>query len=551
MSHTIIGLEQLEKLAGSKVYALALERQVQQNIEAFVLNQHSAEATVDGYKVQLQYRGESVEGACDCPESDGFEFCQHCVQLAIHCNRATQQMLSLSKGPDKSKVMAYLLSLDKAELAKHTLALLEADASAFKRYLLKASLVQEHLDLAALRTELTDLTRAQKGLFSQRQLKHFFGRIERFFEELGSADCRGQEEALLKLIEYALQRINKLLGQMEDRTGQRNLAVSLLRSLYALYFSKVQGRTETRAKRFAKSWRVDRYGLLGAPEPYFEKEPEAYSALVQLIRADWQKIVEDSASGADAWQVDRIARFLLECDQAELADRQKRMMQCQLAKSEDDKTLLIATWLSQDLIEDAATLMPEMLRQYPDSLAVHQAAFEVWTRQAENIALLFPGFVRFPLALGPRLLEYAEQQGSDMVALRERMITELTDAVSAEEQYLRVQLLLDNSRYPEALEAMYRVNLRPEQCAEVAKRLASWSPARSGELIKELIPTLLNRNMASADKKAAELMWFLEQMTSDCEGLDDYVTKHQRQFRASPRFMERLQVLSDKPEGLS
>ncbi|PJF38133.1 MAG: hypothetical protein CUN55_18565, partial [Phototrophicales bacterium] len=63
-------------------------RAVQEQIERIVLKQveiesNCARARSDKYKVQIRFRSDHLEGECDCPESDGFEFCIHCAALCV------------------------------------------------------------------------------------------------------------------------------------------------------------------------------------------------------------------------------------------------------------------------------------------------------------------------------------------------------------------------------------------------------------------------------------------------------------------------------------
>ena len=42
-----------------------------------------ASSISQGGKVKLHYTQKGIEGSCDCLESDGIDFCQHCVAAAL------------------------------------------------------------------------------------------------------------------------------------------------------------------------------------------------------------------------------------------------------------------------------------------------------------------------------------------------------------------------------------------------------------------------------------------------------------------------------------
>lgn len=555
MSHTVLSAELLERLAGASVYAQALSEQQGCSVQQFSLSARCAEGVVAGYQVKLNYHHDSAEGACECPASDGFEFCKHCVLLALHSNRATQQLMSLSKGPDKSKIMAYLLALDKAELAKQMLALLETDTDAFKRYLLKASLDQDQLDIKALRSELTELTRAPKDLFSQRQMRHFLARIERFLEELSRARCQGQEDSLLKLIEYAIQRINQVLSKLEDRGGQHHSLKPLLQGLYIGYFKTLAGRPETLAKRFAKTWDIDHFELLGPAERILAAHPEILSKFIALKQSQWQALAKDDATSR---MRDRLAELLAANISEQSATELHCSIQRQLAHDESQQRHLLAQWRERGWEDAAEQLQQDLLKRYPSSLAVYQQAFEHYAQSPAHEALLFGLFCHFPMQLGPDLIAYsqnhsldnslensldnAQARQDDLARLRERMAAELLQQDEAQAQFYGLCLLLDNKATEVMLQKLTQCTLTAEQIGELAIRLSSHSREHSANLLAESLNTLNAKGMGWADKKAAELLWRYQQNV-DANGTQ-LGLKLPRALDQSPSFTEHYRSLS-------
>jgi len=312
----IMSPELLTKAAGATCYQAALALAAKHKIEEFHADSKSATACINGYQVKINYRKDHVEGACQCPDSDGFDFCQHCVYLCLHANKSTQQIISLSKGPDKSKILAFLLSQDKQTLAKHCLELIKQDAEQFDRYLLKASLSAETINYSQLKAQITDLTRKQENLFSQRQVRHFFAKIERFVEELALINLEHEPEKLLKVIEHAFARLNRLLEVIDDSTEQRSKCVTRFRQIYIQLISIITGKPETKTKRFYTLWLNDQFELLSP------QTDEILASLSQkvfkntVIKA-WEKHLktdEERPSNANLlrWQKNKIIRYLLE-----------------------------------------------------------------------------------------------------------------------------------------------------------------------------------------------------------------------------------------------
>lgn len=327
MTPTIISHELLIKTAGQARFDQGLslfnqknDSKSQNTITDFQYKNKQASAKVDQYKVSVHYHTDTIEGACDCPDSDGFDFCQHCVRLTLHANKSAQQINSLSKGPDKSKILAYLLTQDKQALAKQCLELIEKDADQFKRFVLKAFLDNETIDYSQLKTQITELTRKPENLFSQRQVKLFFSKIDLFLAELLSSNYLATPEKMIKLIEYTFQRINLLLDNIDDSNLQRQACIEKLQLMYANLVTDMTARPDTKAKRIYSFWLNDAHALLGQdPEFYFTQE-NALNKFKELTKNAWQHIQQlnpETTSNANkeilpARQQDKIVRYLIE-----------------------------------------------------------------------------------------------------------------------------------------------------------------------------------------------------------------------------------------------
>lgn len=308
-----IAPEQLVKMAGLEAFQQGSSLLESHPFKHVTSTAVKASGDIDNHKVTIHYQEKAIRGECSCPVSDGFDFCAHCVSLCLFINKQNQQIRSLSKGPDKSKVLAYLLSLDKQTLAKHCLNLIVEDANEFERYLLKAFLHQADIDYTQLKGHITQLTRKPENLFSQRQVKVFFSKLERFLEELNAPDApEFDTEKFQKVIEYAFQRINSLLDQIDDSSEQRASCIAHLHSLYANALNKNNLRDETQAKRFFKFWLDDQHDLLGLKATEW-LTPKARSTFKSLALTQWQSFQKaPKDSSLKSWQITKLARYLFE-----------------------------------------------------------------------------------------------------------------------------------------------------------------------------------------------------------------------------------------------
>lgn len=323
----LISHEQLIKMAGQDCFDKGLALMATTPLLHLSIEEDKASAQIEGYDTRLNYQGaqlqdpkpssQKLDGACTCSTSEGFDFCEHCVCLCLYVNKQTQQIRSLAKGPDKSKILAYLLTLDKHELARQCLQLISEDTNAFERYLWKAFLHQGEIDYSQLKSQITLLTRKPDNLFSQRQVKVFFQKIERFLAELVTEDAPDYDaEKMQKIVEYAFHRLNLLLEHIDDSSDHRRLSVQYLRQLYIAAFSQQPYREETQAKRFYQFWISDRFDLLGVQISEL-LTPKARNKFKNLIEVDWKKlefVAENQAKSTElkSWQIIKLARYLFE-----------------------------------------------------------------------------------------------------------------------------------------------------------------------------------------------------------------------------------------------
>ncbi len=550
MTPHIVSLERIKLVAGARCFALGEKLLAKQTPSRFVMHDDMAKGDVAGFSVSLSYRGDSVEGSCSCPASEGFEFCEHCVCLTLFANKQGQQVLSLSKGPDKSRVLAYLLSLDKPVLAKQMLGLLEQDSAQFKRYLLKVSLDTDALDFTALKKELTTLTKPQSQMFSQRQVKHFFSRIERFLEEVKSANYLAQPEPMLKLLEYAIARVNLLLEKVEDRTGQREVAVSYLRGMFLSLFEQLSARPETLSKRFEKNWLSDQFQVLGLNiEPFFKTNPKSLALSKTRLKSAWlSRCWPKSSRPLLPWQMQKLARYFLENEAHDLSLEESQGMSLVLAQSDQDFLKIAERWSNSGRPQDAIAILDERLasgHSHPDMLI---AAADIACYLPDAEARLLDLLERYPNELARPILDSINPRGFS-TSFHEQVVESLLRSAIPELMSLILPDLLRFQRFPDALKLIRLAAVDADIVAECVPALIKEFPEECIQILEKKVVELLAKSMLSADVKAARLMHLLEFVTTDKRRTKSFVMRMQPTFRSRPKFVESYEQFEKKTTG--
>ncbi len=535
MSPAIISTDLLQKTAGKETFQRAKENARKVNIAKFQFNGKQASADIDTYHVTVRYLGETIEGACNCEESDGFDFCQHCVALVLHANKRAQQLLSLSKGPDKSKVFAYLMSLDKQELAKQFLNLLEQDTEQFQRFLLKASLGAGQIDFAKLKTQVTEITRSKERLFSQRQVKHFFSRIEQFLEELSLSEFDHDVERMLKIVEYVFQRLNILFDRLDPRTEHKHRSLSILNTMYSQLFAKLGGRDSTRAKRFYALWLVDKHQLLSA-DVQTSMDPACLDAFQREVLSQWRQHMGKPALAP--WQQRRLAECLRD-HKAELTLNESQAVRQVLAENDRDHLNIAQHWFDANEHGKAISVLEKQLPQADEPQRLLEPLGKHYLQRNADEAFL-KLFARYSELMSPLLLEVS----NDITTrISQQCIDILRDQHSIAEQTLLLKLYVDASRYAEAATLIEQGNLELQERIDYCHIIGGHAPDIYPRLVLQLIEELLMKQRSKTDKQAAQLLVELESRLNEKSTVTHFLDAKQPLFHSRPQFIQHYHSL--------
>ncbi len=216
--------EQLTNLAGEAGYAEGVRLFSAEAVRDWQQTGHTITAAVldeQIYHVSLNITAKGIDSTCNCPVSEGFDFCQHCVAAALSVQQRSDQ--GLASTAETSGIHTYLNGLSKQQLLGQLEALIQTDPLLQRRFIRQAQIASGAVDIAALRKQITQALPYRK--LSQRQkIRHYFEHACSELTDLDSCLNALAAEAALKLCGYTLERLNQVLIRFDPQGYQHPCA---------------------------------------------------------------------------------------------------------------------------------------------------------------------------------------------------------------------------------------------------------------------------------------------------------------------------------------
>ncbi|MGO2147412.1 SWIM zinc finger family protein [Halomonas sp.] len=235
MDETLISDSQLIMLAGDAAFSRGVQYYQQGMVIHWDKSGSTISADVEGselYHVTLTLTKQGLSGGCNCPASEGIDFCKHCVAVALAFRAEQAKQAQRVEGDTSDRIHAYVESLDKPSLVEALLSLIENDPVLYQQWSLKADAALGVLDHKALKKRITAAFPINRGLFRYSQVSHYFSKAEAVLEQLAEQVPQLPSVKSLALVDYALARMDKALETIDDSGGFRFHCEHLLHTLH-------------------------------------------------------------------------------------------------------------------------------------------------------------------------------------------------------------------------------------------------------------------------------------------------------------------------------
>ncbi|MEH6578867.1 MAG: hypothetical protein V7731_17535 [Amphritea sp.] len=282
--------QQLISLAGKGAFSRGKDYFQQGLVNSWQKKGDVITADVEGselYRVTLIHNSRRFEGSCDCPASEGFDFCKHCVAVAMVYRQEFNQQVQLMDGNAEQRIQAYLNKFDKQGLAEQLLAIIVSDNSLKQQWSIKADIALNKIDVKALKKRITAAIPFNRSLYRYAQVRSYFSKVEPIVDLLEGQLPQLDNEKALNLVDYALQRLSRALETIDDSGGFR---LEVEEQLQRMHYSLLENLAWDKPK-------LVEYLLAIDTAPYsdmYSGVPNAYTELLgdegmTLIYEDYQR----------------------------------------------------------------------------------------------------------------------------------------------------------------------------------------------------------------------------------------------------------------------
>ena len=209
-----------------------------------------------------------LEGACDCPASDGIDFCKHCVAVALVLHERQVPTKSIDKRSALRGIRKYLSQQTHEGLTEELLSIAKHNRASRDDLLQKAQFSSEAFTYVKLKKMITHVT-PREHVWEFREVRAYFQGFEAILVRIADISDRLEPLVLLRAVEYAIRRLDIVLETVDDSAGYREDVMEILLQLHLNAISRLDWPASELA-----SYLVDR-SLADSWHP-FQEAPDLY-----------------------------------------------------------------------------------------------------------------------------------------------------------------------------------------------------------------------------------------------------------------------------------
>ena len=211
----------LVRLAGARAFGQGLFCYDRGGVQNVVTAEKSTEGLVQEsgtHKVVLRHSHSMIEGECDCEASDGIDFCQHCVAVALSLQDRSSTRKAVSKRQAMTTIRRHMAALSREELLEQFMSLIGDDRSLRNGLLQRVQFASGGLSFSDLKDKIASI-RLNGEPWEGKAVSAFFEEFDEIMLCIREFSDRLDSLVLLRALEFAVQHFNAVTQQTGNYAG--------------------------------------------------------------------------------------------------------------------------------------------------------------------------------------------------------------------------------------------------------------------------------------------------------------------------------------------
>jgi len=564
----------LEELAGTTAFQRGEEYFSAGAVERLRVSGDKITARVEGtetYQVELRDEGGELAYDCTCPRAADGYFCKHCVAvgLAWLAENSAAPKSGAASGKKKRRdpwrdIKEYLTTQPPEALIDLLLDVAQRDDRLYQSLLLKAERTGGGGNVAeAFRRAIDGATRIH-GFVDWREVGTFASNIEQVADSLAELLKPDTAAMLVELAEYAIEKVENSLEQVDDSNGEIGGIVYRLGELHLKACTMARPDPADLAERLFRFETTLPFGLCSFDATTYRAAlgKEGLRRYRELAEAEWRKLKpRDAKEGYDAHR-ERITRIM-----ERLAEASGDVEELVAIKSRDLSSgysyLDIAEiWTKAKQPDKALEWAERGLKAFPERSDNRLRDFlvAVYLKRKRNDEALQLTWIQFEerqilehykklhdvagkLGIWPGQRNRALARIAETIAREASTTSRWKPKPSAPNYSLRVEVALWEKDFDAAWESAHAGTCDRNLLIALAAKLESSRPDGAISLYRRVVPPIVEQTNNAAYEEAIKLIrkvGALMKAQNQSRPFGDYLAELRVQFKPKRNFIKLL-----------
>ena len=574
MEEGLITRAVLEELAGTTAFQRGEEYFSAGAVERLRVSGDKITARVEGtetYQVELRDEGGELAYDCTCPRAADGYFCKHCVAvgLAWLAENSAAPKSGAASGKKKRRdpwrdIKEYLTTQPPEALIDLLLDVAQRDDRLYQSLLLKAERTGGGGNVAeAFRRAIDGATRIH-GFVDWREVGTFASNIEQVADSLAELLKPDTAAMLVELAEYAIEKVENSLEQVDDSNGEIGGIVYRLGELHLKACTMARPDPADLAERLFRFETTLPFGLCSFDATTYRAAlgKEGLRRYRELAEAEWRKLKpRDAKEGYDAHR-ERITRIM-----ERLAEASGDVEELVAIKSRDLSSgysyLDIAEiWTKAKQPDKALEWAERGLKAFPERSDNRLRDFlvAVYLKRKRNDEALQLTWIQFEerqilehykklhdvagkLGIWPGQRNRALARIAETIAREASTTSRWKPKPSAPNYSLRVEVALWEKDFDAAWESAHAGTCDRNLLIALAAKLESSRPDGAISLYRRVVPPIVEQTNNAAYEEAIKLIrkvGALMKAQNQSRPFGDYLAELRVQFKPKRNFIKLL-----------